>query len=100
VEGVARRATARYKTRLLVYRPSDPKKFNGTVVVEWLNESAGADTAPDWIGDHTELIRQGFAWVGVSAQALGVNGGTGVLGAAGPVSRRRTRALRDAAPSR
>jgi hypothetical protein len=80
---VTRRATARYKTRLLVYRPSDPKKFNGTVVVEWLNESAGSDTAPDWIGDHTELIRQGFAWVGVSAQALGINGGTGVLGGGG-----------------
>ncbi len=70
---------ASYKTRLLVYRPSDPKKFNGTVVVEWLNVSAGSDTAPDWIGDHTELIRQGFAYVGVSAQALGVNGGTSVL---------------------
>ena len=39
------------------------------MVVEWLNESAGSDTAPDWIGDHTELIRQGFAYVGVSAQA-------------------------------
>jgi len=80
---VARGATAAYKTRLLVYRPSDPRKFNGTVVVEWLNESAGSDTAPDWIGDHTQLIRQGSAWVGVSAQALGVNGGTGVLGAGG-----------------
>ncbi len=76
---VTRGATAPYKTRLLVYRPSDPKKFNGTVVVEWLNVSVGADTAPDWIGDHTQLIRQGFAWVGVSAQAIGVNGGTSVL---------------------
>jgi hypothetical protein len=75
--------TARYKTRVLVYRPSDPKKFNGTVVVEWLNESAGTDTAPDWIGDHDQLIRQGMAYVGVSAQALGINGGTGVLGAGG-----------------
>src|SRR4030081_265466 len=27
-------ATAPYKTRLLVYRPTDPKKFNGTVLVE------------------------------------------------------------------
>jgi hypothetical protein len=77
---VAAAGRASYKTRLLVYRPADAKKFNGTVIVEWLNESAGADTAPDWINDHTELIRQGFAWVGVSAQALGVNGGTGVLG--------------------
>jgi hypothetical protein len=76
-------AQATYKTRLLVYRPTNPKKFNGTVVVEWLNESAGADTAPDWIGFHTELIRQGFAYVGVSAQALGINGGSSVLGIGG-----------------
>lgn len=74
---------ARYKTRLLVYRPTDPRKFNGTVVVEWLNVSAGADDAPDWVGEHTQLIRQGFAWVGVSAQALGVNGGSSVLGVGG-----------------
>jgi hypothetical protein len=80
---VRRRATARYKTRLLVYRPTDAKRFNGTVIVEWLNESAGADTAADWIGEHTELIRGGYAWVGVSAQALGVNGGTSVLGGVG-----------------
>ena len=43
---VTRAATARYKTRLLVYRPSDPRKFNGTVVVEWLNESAGCRHGP------------------------------------------------------
>ncbi|HVC70661.1 MAG TPA: alpha/beta hydrolase domain-containing protein [Acidimicrobiales bacterium] len=79
---------ARYRTRLLVYRPSNPKRFNGTVIVEWLNVSAGADDAPDWVGDHTELIRQGFAWVGVSAQALGVNGGTSVLGLGGSGLRR------------
>ena len=78
---VTRSTSASYKTRLIVYRPSNPKKFNGTVVVEWLNVSVGSDTAPDWIGDHTELIRQGFAYVGVSAQAIGVNGGTAVLGA-------------------
>jgi len=74
---------APYKTRLLVYRPTDPRRFNGTVVVEWLNVSAGSDTAADWIGEHTQLTRQGFAWVGVSAQAIGVNGGVGVLGAPG-----------------
>jgi len=84
---------AGYKTRLLVYRPRDPKKFNGTVVVEWLNVSAGADDAPDWVGEHTELIRQGFAWVGVSAQALGVNGGGSVLGISGT-------GLRNANPGR
>ncbi len=33
--------TAGYVTRILVRRPTNPKKFNGTVVVEWLNVSGG-----------------------------------------------------------
>jgi len=74
--------TAAYKTRVLVYRPSNPKKFNGTVLVEWLNVSGGVDSAPDWIGAHTELTRQGFAWVGVSAQYTGVEGGGALLAVA------------------
>lgn len=73
-------STAAYKTRLLVYKPSNPKKFKGTVVVEWLNVSGGLDAAPDWSFTHTELIRDGFAWVGVSAQAVGVEGGTTIFG--------------------
>jgi hypothetical protein len=64
---------AAYKTRVVVYRPIDPTKFNGTVVVEWLNVSGGVDADPDWTQTHNELIRDGFAWVGVSAQAVGVN---------------------------
>lgn len=66
---------ADYKTRIVVYRPILATKFNGTVVVEWLNVSGGLDSAPDWINAHNELIRQGYAWVGVSAQAAGVEGG-------------------------
>ena len=50
-----------------------PEEFNGTVVVEWLNVSGGLDADPDWTQTHNELIRDGFAWVGVSAQAQGVN---------------------------
>jgi hypothetical protein len=64
---------APYETRVVVYRPINPAKFNGTVVVEWLNVSGGADDAPDWVLTHNELTRDGFAWVGVSAQAVGVN---------------------------
>lgn len=67
--------TAAYKTRLLVRRPSDPSAFNGTVVVEWLNVSGGTDADPDFSLAHVELLRAGFAWVGVSAQAVGVQGG-------------------------
>ena len=62
---------APYKTRVVVYRPIDPKKFNGTVIVEWLNVSGQVDADPDWTQTHNELIRDGFAWVGVSAQARG-----------------------------
>jgi hypothetical protein len=65
--------SAPYTTRIAVYRPIDPKKFNGTVVVEWLNVSGGADDSPDWTLSHNELVREGFAWVGVSAQQVGVD---------------------------
>lgn len=66
--------TADYKTRILVYRPIDPDAFSGTVIVEWLNVSGGLDAAPDWSAVHTEIFRQGHAWVGVSAQLVGVEG--------------------------
>jgi hypothetical protein len=72
-------ATAEYKTRILVYRPEKPKKFNGTVVVEWLNVSGGTDAGPDWTLLHTELVREGYVWVGVSAQFVGVEGGPGLV---------------------
>jgi Alpha/beta hydrolase domain len=65
--------TAPYRTRVLVRRPKDPKKFNGVVEVEWLNVSGGLDAAPDWGLGNAELLRGGYAWVGVSAQATGLN---------------------------
>jgi hypothetical protein len=64
---------APFTTRVIVHRPADRKKFNGTVFVEWLNVSIGGDVGVDWGFGHNELIRRGYAWVGVSAQAVGVN---------------------------
>lgn len=72
--------SAEYKTRIVVRRPSDPAKFNGTVLVEWLNVSGGLDAAPDYTYLHDEIVRQGYAWVGVSAQRIGINGGTVAVG--------------------
>jgi hypothetical protein len=69
---VAPNKRAPYTTRMVVYRPIDPRKFNGTVVVEWLNVSSGFDIPPDWTMMHNELVRDGFIWVGVSAQGAGV----------------------------
>lgn len=66
---------ADYATRMVVRRPADPEKFNGTVVVEWLNVSSGADIAPDYSYLADELLRGGYAWVGVSAQRIGIEGG-------------------------
>ena len=71
---------ASYVTRIVVVRPSDPQKFNGTVVVEWLNVSAGTDSTPDWNAAHRELMRGGYAYVGVSAQKVGVEGGPSMGG--------------------
>ena len=69
------RDSASYRTRVVVRRPSDVAKFNGTVVVEWLNVSGGLDANPDFSMMAEELIRGGYAWVGVSAQHIGVEGG-------------------------
>jgi hypothetical protein len=67
--------TASYKTRMLVRRPTDPAKFNGTVVFEWLNDTGGFDIDPEFGYARAELLRSGFGYVGVSAQAQGVVGG-------------------------
>src|SRR5215469_1768252 len=70
--------TAPYETRILVRRPADPARFNGTVVVEWLNVSFTIDVDPDFLYASQELVRAGYAWVGVSAQQLGVQGPFGL----------------------
>jgi hypothetical protein len=76
---VAPTTSAAYRTRILVRRPAHPAHFNGTVVVEWMNVSSG-ESAPDWDYLNPELMRDGYAYVAVSAQALGVDGGTPILG--------------------
>ena len=71
-----------YTTRVVVRRPIDAADFDGTVFVEWLNVSGGLDASPDWTYAHVELIRSGAAWVGVSAQQVGIVGGGNAVGAA------------------
>lgn len=78
---VTKKDTAPYETRIVVRRPADAAKFNGTVYVEWLNVSGGLDASPDWSYAHNEIIRSGAAWVGVSAQKVGIDGGGIALGA-------------------
>ena len=80
-EGVAksyarRDETAPFTTRLIVRRPQPTARFSGTVVVEWLNAAAGIEVAPEWTILQRHLVRRGDAWIGVSAQNDGVDGGT------------------------
>ncbi|MDP9842716.1 hypothetical protein J2853_001927 [Streptosporangium lutulentum] len=70
---VRKGSPAPYKSRMVVRAPIDPKKFNGTVVVEWLNVTAGRDIDVDWNYGHNQLLRDGFAYVGVTAQIVGLN---------------------------
>ena len=67
---------APFTTRLVACRPSDPAAFTGTVILEWLNVSAGFDAPAHWILTHRQVVRAGWAWVGVSAQRAGVEGGS------------------------
>ncbi len=62
-----------YTTRLLVRYPADRAKFNGTVVFEWCNDTTGGDQDPVWSELYNELLSQGYAYVGVTAQTAGMN---------------------------
>jgi hypothetical protein len=62
-----------YVTRILVRRPRDGRAFNGTVLVTWMNVSAGWDW---WDPDTPELVAGGYAVVGVSCQRVGIDGQT------------------------
>jgi hypothetical protein len=56
---------------MLVYRPSDPAKFNGTVVVTWNNVTAGYDL---FSAESLELFEGGFALVCLTTQKVGIDG--------------------------
>lgn len=79
-EGTARQfvggavvSTSPYKTRLVVRRPADAGRANGTTVLEWTNVTGGYDQEFEWITSHGYFMRSGTTWVGVSNQVVGVN---------------------------
>lgn len=61
-----------YRTRMIVRRPKDMKKFNGVVLAEWQNVTAGYDLDAMWGGSYEHIIREGYVWVGISPQRVGV----------------------------
>ncbi|MEU6262929.1 alpha/beta hydrolase domain-containing protein [Saccharopolyspora shandongensis] len=71
-DGVALSTGNPYKTRMIVRRPDNPAKFNGVVVVEWVNVTSGYNLDVHWQESREYLTREGYAYVGVSAQRVGV----------------------------
>jgi hypothetical protein len=71
---------ADFTTRMVVLTPVDRTRFNGTVLVEWLNVSGGIDAPAVWMMAHREIVRAGYAYVAVSAQRVGVEGGVNLIG--------------------
>jgi hypothetical protein len=84
---VAVQTDVAYKTRLIVRRPAQSAKFNGAVVIEWWNSTAGFDSAPVWDQSAEYYAREGYAYVGVtnSTTSLGfLVGGCSLFGVLPP----------------
>lgn len=69
---VVRTPDAPYTTRILVRRPANPKRFSGNVVVEMLNPSNLFDLNIGWAMAHQQFVRNGDAWVGITAKPIAV----------------------------
>ena len=67
-----------FRTRITVHRPRTPDRFNGTVILEWNNISGGQDQENEWYWAHEHFMRAGYAHIGVSAQAAGINSPDGL----------------------
>ena len=65
-------AHAPYTTRIMVARPTTASRFNGTVLLDWVNVTAQFENAVDSLEAQQMLIREGWAFVWVSAQAAGI----------------------------
>src|SRR5689334_14574897 len=75
---VTQASTAPYKTRILVRRPQNMRRFNGNVVVEWMNATTGRDLDVGWTFGYRGMLREGDIYVGVTAQGLPITSATGL----------------------
>lgn len=76
ITGQARSATgaedAEYTTRFIIRRPADAANFNGSVFMDWVNVTAQFENAVDTLHSHDFLIEEGYAFVHLSVQAVGL----------------------------
>ena len=65
-EIVVRDPNVPYTTRIIIRRPTDPNAFNGTLIMEWWNSTAGFDSDPVWQASAEYFAREGIVYVGVT----------------------------------
>jgi hypothetical protein len=65
-----------YRTRLLVRRPP-VERFNGTVIVEFMQEYFANERDTNYRWNAEAILREGFAWVGASLHHEGIDGPSG-----------------------
>lgn len=68
---VAAAKQAPFKTRVIIQRPKDAAKFNGTVICEWANVSAGFEISS---AVNQQFWKDGCAYAAISAQGMGLEG--------------------------
>jgi hypothetical protein len=61
-----------YRSRFIVRAPIDPAKFNGRVLVEMMNTTTMVDLDIAWQQAHAYLMREGWAYVGITVQQTGI----------------------------
>lgn len=62
-----------YRSRIIVRAPSNPKDFNGRVLVEMMNTTTTVDLDIAWEHSHDYLMREGWAYVAITVQQTGIN---------------------------
>ena len=62
-----------YTSRLLIRRPADAERFNGTLYLEVLNPTAGWDGDPIWQNTHEYLMRAGAIYAGLTSKPVALD---------------------------
>jgi len=63
-----------YTNRILVRRPTDPRRFSGNVVIELLNATNNYDLPVLWSYDHDYFLKRGDVWIGITSKPVTVAG--------------------------
>ncbi len=63
-----------YTNRILVRRPTDPRRFSGNVIIEVLNATNNYDLPIFWSYDHAYFTSRGDVWIGITGKPVTIAG--------------------------